>query len=506
MQHTLGQLGRYLTRFTIKWGKITIADNTSFNKAVALKTFQYWLAAFLGILLLLVMSCEAQPDISTKIDQYVKAEIKRQQIPGLSLAVLRDGKIAVLKSYGLANVEHQVPVKPETVFQSGSIAKQFTATAVMILVEEGKISLEDKITKYFTDAPESWKNITVRHLLNHTSGMGDYPAEVDLRRDYTEDEYLAFIKKSPLIFETGAKWDYSNIGYVTLGALIRKVTGKFYGDFLQERIFKPLGMTTARIISEADIVPNRAAGYRLENGELKNQEWVSPSTNTTADGSLYFTIMDLAKWDAALYTDKPLKQSSLAQMWTPAKLNNSKTKDYGFGWHTTRIGNRRLIHHGGAWQGFKSYIVRFPDEKLTIILFANLWDTKDMKFARGLTSIFYPEFALPKAEPIEDKEPKVTILVRQVLLQFTRGKADTELFTPKAQAKIFPNQAKQIGEMLNSLSLPVAVIYTSELIERRDENGFRVYRYLLNDMTRSLSVLVRLTKDNKIAEIELNSK
>jgi CubicO group peptidase (beta-lactamase class C family) len=408
-----------------------------------------------------------------KIDDYVKTEMQRQKIPGVSLTVLRNGKIIALKSYGLADVEHQVPVKPETVFQSGSIAKQFTATAVMILVEEGKISLDDKITKYFADAPEAWQNITVRHLLNHTSGIGDYPPEVDLRRDYTEDEYLTFIKKSPLIYETGAKWDYSNLGYVALGALIRKVTGKFYGDFVRERIFTPFGMTTARVISEADIVPNRAAGYRLENGELKNQEWVSPSTNTTADGSLYFTILDLAKWDAALHTDKLLKQSSLAEMWTPATLTDGKTKDYGFGWHTTRFGNRRVVHHGGAWQGFKSYIVRFPDDKLTIIFLANLWDTKDMKFARGLVALFYPEFGLPKAEPIEDREPKAASLIRRVLLQFARDKVDTELFTPEARAKVFRGEDKQIGEALNSLSLPIAVIYTSELIERREENKSR---------------------------------
>lgn len=219
------------------------------------KTFRYWLTAFSGILWLFVLAGTAQQNISDKIDRYVRAEMKRQKIPGVSLAVLRNGKIAVLKSYGLANVEHRVPVKPETVFQSGSIGKQFTAAAVMILVEEGKISLDDRITKYFTDAPDAWKNITVRHLLNHTSGMGDYPPEVDLRRDYTEDEYLGFIKKAPLIFETGAKWDYSNTGYVTLGALVRKVTGKFYGDFLQERIFKPLDIDVAALDSKLGL-PN----------------------------------------------------------------------------------------------------------------------------------------------------------------------------------------------------------------------------------------------------------
>jgi len=430
--------------------------------------------------------------------------MQRQQIPGLSLAVVRNGKISLVKSYGFSNLEHQVPVKPETVFQSGSIAKQFTATAVMMLVEEGKLSLDDKISKYFADAPESWKNITVRQLLTHTSGMGDYPPDMDLRRDYTEDEYLAFIKKAPLAYPTGTKWEYSNLGYVTLGILIRKVTRQFYGDFLTERVFQPLSMMTARVISEADIVPNRAAGYRLVDGKLKNQEWVSPSTNTTADGSLYFTILDLAKWDAALYTDKPLQQLSLAQLWAPVKLQDGTLKPYGFGWSTEEIHNRRMVYHGGAWQGFKSFIVRFPDDKLTLIFLANLWDTKEIKLARGLISIFYPEFALPAAQPIEDKEPQVTALVRRVLLQLSRRTADLNLFTPEAQAKIFPEQAKQIGDGLNSFSLPIAIIYTNELIERREENGLRLYRYMLNDLGTTLFCTVKLTKDDKIASLRLS--
>lgn len=377
---------------------------------------------------------------------------------------------------------------------------------MMILVEEGKLSLDDKISKYFTDAPDSWTNITVRHLLTHTAGMGEYPPDLDTRRDYTEDGYLALIKSAPLAYQPGTKWDYSNLGYVTLGILIRKVTGKFYGDFLAERIFQPLGMTTARVISEADIVPNRAAGYRLVKGELKNQEWVSPSTNTTADGSLYFTVLDLAKWDAALYHNKPLNQSSLAQMWTPVKLDDGKTKAYGFGWHTDVIHGRRLIFHGGAWQGFKSFIVRFPGDKLTFIFFANSWETKDFKLARGLTSIFYPEFALPRVQPIEDKEPQVTALVRRVLLQFSQGTADPSLFTAEARAKIFPGQAKQIGERLNSLSLPIALIHTNELIERREESAFRVYRYVINDFGTTLFCTVQLTKDDKVASLQLSSE
>src|ERR1700741_2147514 len=327
--------------------------------------------SILALILLFSSSCLAQDAFANKIDEYLRTQMQAQQIPGVALAVVKDGKIVLARGYGLANVEHQVPVKPETIFQSGSTGKQFTATAVMMLMEEGKLSLEDKITKYFTDAPASWSDITIRHLLTHTSGMTDYPSDFDMRRDYTEDELFQRMKPIPLAFQPGEKWSYSNLAYVMLGILIHKVSGKFYGDFLQERIFKPLDMTTARIISEADIVPNRAAGYRIANGQLKNQDWVSPSLNTTADGALYFTVYDMAKWDAALYTEKLLHRSSLEQMWTPVKLNNGQTIPYGFGWGLGVVRGHQILEHGGSWHGFKAQISRYVDDKLTIIVFAN---------------------------------------------------------------------------------------------------------------------------------------
>lgn len=464
------------------------------------------LTSFASVVLLSVTPCTAQQSISARIDTYIKSEMQRQQIPGISLAVVRNGKIALLKSYGFSNLEHRIPMKPETVFQSGSMGKQFTASAVMLLVEEGRLSLDDKISKYLADVPESWKEITVRHLLTHTAGMGEYPSDFDTRRDLTEDEYFNVIKSVPLNNPPGAKWDYSNLGYVTLGKLIHNVTGKFYGDFLAERIFKPLGMTTTRVISEADIIPNRAAGYRLVNNELKNQEWVSPSTNTTADGSLYFTILDLAKWDAALYSNKPLKQSSLAQMWTPVRLADGKRKAYGFGWHTDEIHKRRIVFHGGAWQGFKSFIVRFPDDQLSIIWLANSWETRDFKLTRGLISLFHPEFSLPAVQPIEDKEPKVTAAIRAALLQIARGKADPKLFTSSAYTKLFPDQLKHFGELLNSFSLPIAIIYTNELVERREQNGVRTYRYALHDLGKTLFCTADLNAEGKISGFELSSE
>jgi CubicO group peptidase (beta-lactamase class C family) len=346
------------------------------------------LVASAGIILLFVTPGVAQDDISAKADRYIKDQMQKQQIPGLSLAVIKAGQIILAKGYGFANVEHQVPVKPETIFQSGSVGKQFTATAVMILVEEGKIKLDDSISKYLDNTPKSWKGITVRHLLTHTAGMIMYPENLNLREDYTEDELLNHAASIPLTFQPGEKWSYSNLGYFVLGIMISKLTGKFYGDFIQERIFKPLGMNTARVINEADIIPNRAAGYRLENGKLKNQEWFSPTFNSTADGSLYLTVLDMAKWDAALYGEKILKPSSLEQMWTPVKLNDGKTYPYGLGWFLDEVQGHRLIHHAGGWQGFTSVIWRYVDDKLTIVVFANLAQANPGTIADEVAAIY----------------------------------------------------------------------------------------------------------------------
>jgi len=335
-------------------------------------------------------SAQAQTAITGQVDEYVHAEMERQHIPGLSLLVSREGQIVLAKGYGLANVELQVPVKPETVFQSGSVGKQFTATAVMMLVEEGKIKLDDPVTNYLKDAPPAWKEITIRELLSHTSGLGDYPKNFDFRKDYTENEELKIVESTPLIFPPGTKWAYSNLGYLTLGVVIHQVTGEFYGDFLQQRIFGLLGMATMRIITEADIVPNRAAGYRLVKGQLKNQEWVSPTINTTADGSLYFSILDLAKWDAALYTEKLLKRASLDQMWTVAKLKNGRPNsgEYGFGWFVQYENGHRLIDHGGAWQGFETHISRYLDDKLTVVVLTNLADADPSRIAGPVAEIY----------------------------------------------------------------------------------------------------------------------
>jgi len=347
-------------------------------------------ALSIAVLTVLLMPA-VQQDVATRVDAYVQAEMTKQNVPGVSLAVVRNGQPPLIRSYGLANVEHQVPVTPETIFQSGSVGKQFTSAAVMLLAEDGKLSVDDRVSKHLGSVPDAWSNLTIRHLLTHTGGLTDYPKGFDFRRDYTEDEILKIIYGVALAFQPGQKHQYSNLGYVTLGILIGKVTGRFYGDFLQERIFKPLDMTTARIISESDIVPHRAAGYRLVQGQLKNQEWVSPTMNTTADGSLYLSVLDMIKWDAGLRSETFLKQTSRDAMWTQLKLTNGAGQPYGFGWVvTTRFGHR-VVEHGGAWQGFVSYISRYVDDGMTVIVLVNRAGGPAAALTQGVVAIVSPD-------------------------------------------------------------------------------------------------------------------
>jgi len=329
----------------------------------------------------------ASAELEERVDAFVAAEMQRQHVPGLALGVYRDGKILRTQGYGLANVELRVPVSPETVFQSASVGKQFTAVAVMMLVEQGKLSLEDPITRYLPGGPDWWSSIRVRHLLSHTSGLAEYGSgdvtkpggPFDLRLDLTEDQLLARVAKLPMEFKAGDDWKYRDTNYLLLGFIIHKVTGRFYGDVLHDRVFAPLGMNATRVISEADIVPNRSAGYRLVNGELKNQEWVSPTFDSTADGTLYFTVLDLAKWDAALGTDRLLKRETLQRMWRIAPLNDGRPNSgkYGFGWFIHEVHGHRLLEHSGAWQGFSCHVARYPDDHLGIAVLTNL----DEKYA-----------------------------------------------------------------------------------------------------------------------------
>jgi CubicO group peptidase (beta-lactamase class C family) len=376
------------------------------------------LAKLLGIGFACALMCGPAPgqsndaDLSSKVDAAVRARMIEMHIPGTSLAVVRNGKIIKAAGYGLANVELNVSVTPDSIFQTGSLGKHLTATAVLLLVEEGKVGLDDSITKYFPEAQTAWQKITIRHLLTHTSGIPDVWGNteqdahtkgiVDSRKDYDEEELTRIYLGLKLEFQPGEKWSYCSTGYALLGFLIHRVTGMYYGDFLRQRVFSPLRMDATTIISEADIVPNRVSGYILVKGELKNQEWIAPFLNTTAEGGLYSNVLDLARWDAALYTEKILRRARLEEMWTPVKLNSGEEYPYGLGWFLANVNGHRLLYHTGGNQGFFISMSRYVDDRLTIIVLNNMdeYHCDTLKIAGDVASIYIPE--TKGANPIKD--------------------------------------------------------------------------------------------------------
>lgn len=350
---------------------------------------------------------------SAEIDAAVLQQMHEQRIPGVGIAVVLNGKIVKAKGYGFANVELGTPVSTKTIFEAGSITKQFVAAAVMQLVENGKVGLDDSIARYFPEAPPALQAVTIRHLLTHTSGIPDVSdgtAEtngvtgiIDFHRDYTEHELANAYLHQTLAFQPGTKWSYCNACYDLLGFLIHRVSGKAYPDFLRERIFKPAGMTTARPFSYASIIPNRADGYTRVGGQLQNEpNWWSQSIKAGAAGGLWMSVRDLAEWDAALRSGRILKRESLETLWTPVPLNDGSAYPGGMGWFIATVRGNKLVFHTNGGPGFSGVIVRYLKDGLTIIVLTNLGahHTDVMKISGKVAEICLP--TTKGANPIKD--------------------------------------------------------------------------------------------------------
>lgn len=434
------------------------------------------------------------------VDALVRDEMARQQIPGLAVAIVRGGVAVKMEGYGLANVEHQVPVTPDTVFQSASVGKQFTAAAIMALVEQGRLSLDAPVTTYFPDAPAAWRAITPRHLLTHTSGLPDYTdGTLDYRRAYSENDLVRFAYGLTLEFAPGSRWNYSNTGYVLLGALARKVTGRFYGDVLRERVFLPLDMRSARVITEADIVPHRAAGYRLEDGQLKNQEWVSPELNTTADGSLYLSLRDMVAWDAGLRARQVLQAGTWAQVFAPVRLESGHTYPYGFGWDLSTFAGRPAQRHSGGWQGFATYIARYPEADVTIIVLANLAQANPARVTERIAALLDPSLKESARRPIADDDLTTRERVKVLLAAAAAGTLAPSEFA-YVRAGFFPGRAAFYKQRL----APLGPVQSLTLVERRTLGDDIVHVYDAAYASARMEVRVAVAPDGKLAGFDVS--
>jgi CubicO group peptidase (beta-lactamase class C family) len=413
-----------------------------------------WIAAALSCASL--AAARPSPSDTAKIaqaDALVRAEMRIEKIPGLAIAIIHRGNVVLARGYGYANVEHSVPVTLDTVFQSASVGKQFTAAAVMLLVEDGRLSLDDPVTRYLPEAPPEWTAIRIRHLLTHTAGIPDYRTEslaADMRRSYTEKELVQMVCASKLEFQPGARYSYSNPGYLLLGAIIGRVDGRHYSDVLGARVFRPLGMKSAREIDDADIILHRAAGYRLLNDRLANQEWMAPENNKTADGSLYLSLNDMIAWDRGLREGKILSAGSWRTVFTPVRLNSGKTYPYGFGWDVETLAGQTVQSHSGGSQGFATYISRYLGDDLSIIVLTNLAEGDPARIARHVAAVFSDRLVLPARTPIVDSEPARRIELERLLrVGRAGGLAATDL--PHVRGGFAPDIAENYRRALQEL-------------------------------------------------------
>ncbi|MFL6193591.1 MAG: serine hydrolase [Thermoanaerobaculia bacterium] len=313
------------------------------------------------------------PDLATYADQLLAKSYPAGK-PGASAIVIKDGKAVLRKGYGTANLELGVPVSPDMVFELGSITKQFTAAAILLLQERGQLRVEDDITKYLTDFPTDGKAVTIENLLTHTSGVPSYTGLPEwrprVREEMKLDTLIGLFKGKPLEFNPGESWAYSNSGYILLGAIIEKASGKTYEQFVEEEIFQKLGMKDSRYGHADEVTPRRASGYTQGPDGVRNAEYLS-MTQPYAAGSLMSTVDDLAVWARALTSEALLKKPSLDRMFTPYHLKSGKNTGYGYGIGVGRLEGRQVLKHNGGIFGFSTDMIVIPEERLVVAVLCN---------------------------------------------------------------------------------------------------------------------------------------
>ncbi|GAB4034716.1 serine hydrolase domain-containing protein [Spirosoma jeollabukense] len=319
------------------------------------------------------------------IDAILGRHMSGKHIPGASVAVMHQGKVLLAKGYGMANLEVSAPATDKSVYAIGSVSKQLIATGILILAQEGKLKLSDDIHVYYPQAPQTWQGITLRHLLSHTSGIIREAPAFDPAKIQPDSIVVQSAFPLPLQFPIGTKWQYCNVGYFALADIIRKVSGQPWSAFLKQRVFTPLNMTTTRTTTLTEVIPNRVDGYEWEETHYHRAQGylaLRPS------GAFLSTVLDLAKWDASLYTDKILTQASRTEMWTPIDLKDGTKYPYGLGWTVDTLQSYRRVHHGGSLPGFRSEYARFSESGLSVIVLTNAESAQPATIAQDIALLY----------------------------------------------------------------------------------------------------------------------
>jgi CubicO group peptidase (beta-lactamase class C family) len=376
-------------------------------------------------------SSPQSPRDRDRSQRIVQPYVDAQMFMG-SVLVAKDGKIILSKGYGMADLEWNVPNSPATRFNIASMTKQFTAASILLLDDRGKLKTDDLVKKYLPDAPAAWDKITIYHLLTHTSGIPDDAAKYE---PGTPDKLV--FNDRPLKFQPGEQWAYTNLGYIVLGYLLERISGQTYEEFVRENIFKPLGMNDSGLMSFVSIIPRRASGYWPGSNGIENVDRPDPRIGFSS-GSLYSTTEDLLRWEEALFGGRVLSPASLHKMTTPFK------SDYACGLHVNRVNGRLMIEHDGNNIGFNSDMAYYPEDRIAVIVLANLNGTVTGEMSRALAAVVHGD-----TPPIPSVHRAIS-LSKEVLARYA-GTYQFQHYT----LKMMPEGNHLLVEFDNGSTLPV---------------------------------------------------
>lgn len=438
-----------------------------------------------------------------KIDDRVKMFMAERHIPGAAVAVVKNGRVVRMKGYGVASLEFGVPVTTETVFEIGSVSKQMTAAGIMLLVQDGKVSLDERISKYLPNTPEAWKDVTVRHLLTHTSGIKSYTGldGFDLSQRMSMADFIRKLSPHPLEFIPGEKNIYSNSGFNLLAYIIETQSGKRYFDFMRERIFIPLGMTKTADRDPQFVIPLRANGYEWRDNRHNGRD--GNLTDLMGAGSIVSTINDMTKWEAALRGDKFLSAESKKMIWTQFTFNNGKLSPYGFGWRISDVRGHKLIGHTGQTAGFGAAIFRYVDDDLTVIALTNLGETgMGSLIAADVAKQYIPNMSLKAVTTRVSADPAVTEKLSAAIRGRFNGSIDDQLFTAQLARSLNAQRAKDLSARIRQFAPLISI----EIVKRENVDGKDTITCIVNTSQRIFLWKVVTDESGKIAELSLDEE
>ncbi len=432
----------------------------------------------------LLVCCAGAALAQDPVNAFMHPEMQARHIPGCSIAIVHGGKIDFQGGYGLADVENEVAATPQTIYELGSITKQFTATLIMILVEQNELALDRHAADYLPELPKAWKAVTLRELLNHTSGIPNYTELPNfdrlMREPGSKQDLIDLVAKQKLDFEPGTSWKYSNTGYFLLGMIIEKVTGKPYAQVLKERILDPLDMTSTSMNDSSTLLKHRARGYAPAGDGWKNAEYVDMFWPFSA-GAMVSNVLDLAKWVEAQGSPKLLSPASWEQMWTPAKLAGGKTEPYGFGWSLGETNGIKVIEHGGSIPGFSAMISRYPERDLAVIVLVNELPAGAEKLAHSIAALWDRSLRVTEPAPTQDADPALTEKQRGIFENALKGKLDPGDFAESARKILFPSH---VHDLQNAIGGAGGLTSFELSQDKKDgERRTRVYKAKLGSQT-----------------------